>query len=97
VVGDDGDAATDEDSMAKAMRRKATVNLGSPSKEKSSKSFLSFSTPHISDNLSSVCVSLGNSIYDIIVSAKALRHMKFDQLNIAPKALSKPDTTLIDE
>jgi hypothetical protein len=61
-IGADGAAVTDEDSMAKAMCRKATVNLDSQGMHSSSKSFLPFSTPLISARLSNVGVSLGSSL-----------------------------------
>jgi hypothetical protein len=79
------------------MHRKATVNFDSPGTFKSAKSFLSFSTPHSTANLNSVGVSLGNSVNDIHVSTKSLRHIEFDRLKVTPKALSKSDTTLINE
>jgi hypothetical protein len=95
--GEDGTSATYDDSLAKVMHRKATVNFDSPGTFKSAKSFLSFSTPHSTANLNSVGVSLGNSVNDIHVSTKSLRHIEFDRLKVTPKALSKSDTTLINE
>jgi hypothetical protein len=57
-LGADGCEATDEDSLAKAMRRKAASNLDtSGNKVSNGKSFLAFSTPHISAKLNNVGVS----------------------------------------
>jgi hypothetical protein len=66
----DGASATDEDSMQKAIRRKAELNLDykciiTPSK---SKSFLSFSTPMITSKLSSVGVKIGSNEKEIVLS-----------------------------
>jgi hypothetical protein len=81
-VGADGCEATDEDSLAKAMRRKAASNLDtSGNKVSNGKSFLAFSTPHISAKLNNVGVSLGNTFDLVSVSAKALKHMEFDRIN----------------
>ena len=55
----DGASVTDEDSMTKAMRRKATRNLDFSGMD--SKSFLSFSPQSIHSKLSSVGFNLGNS------------------------------------
>jgi uncharacterized membrane protein YgcG len=59
----DGASASDEDSLQRAMRRKAELNLDysgiiSPSK---SKSFLSFSTPMISSKLASVGINIDSN------------------------------------
>jgi hypothetical protein len=75
-----GASVTDEDSMQRAMRRKAEINLNysgiiSPSK---SKSFLSFSTPMISSKLASVGVNIGSNDKEISFSSNALRWMEVD-------------------
>jgi hypothetical protein len=95
----DGESVTDEDSLQKAMRRKAERNLDysgtiSPSK---SKSFLSFSTPIISSKLGSVGVKLGNNEKEISVSSNALRRMEVDRLTVIPKGSASSHTTYVDE
>jgi hypothetical protein len=49
-VGPDGAAASDEDFLAKAMRRKVVANLDFTCINKSSKSFLAFPTPLIASD-----------------------------------------------
>jgi hypothetical protein len=66
-VGPDGAAASDEDFLAKAMRRKVVANLDFTCINKSSKSFLAFPTPLIASNLNNVGLSLGNSVSAISV------------------------------
>jgi hypothetical protein len=52
MVADDGSAATDEDTLKKAMRRKAAKNLDFASMEPPpSSSFISLPTPAISSKL----------------------------------------------
>jgi hypothetical protein len=97
VTATDGALASDEDSLSRAMRRKAASNLDSTGSEPSSKSFLNFSTQSISAKLNSVGVSLGSSVGTVNVSANALRHMEFDRLKVTPKVSSKPDISPVDE
>jgi hypothetical protein len=94
-VAEDGTAATD--TLSKAMHRKAVINLDSTGTEMSFKSFLSFLNNRISLKLARVGVLLGSTVKDIDVSAKALRHMKFDRLKVAPKVSVRPDITVQDE
>jgi hypothetical protein len=96
-VGHDGAAATDEDTLAKAMRRKAKANLDFSSTSQRSKSFLAFPTPLIATNLNNVGLSSGNSATTISVSAAALSRMEFDRIKVAPVSPSKPDISLSDE
>jgi hypothetical protein len=93
-VGPDGAVATDEDTMAKAMRRKAGSNLDFSAMNKCTKSFLTFSTPLIASKLNNVGVSLGSSINSISVSANALKLMEFDRIKLTPTISSKSDTSL---
>ena len=93
----DGSSATDEDSMAKAMRRKAEYNLDSAGMKLSPKSFLSFPTPLMSSRLSNVGVFMADSEREISFSSNALRHMVFDRLKATPPVSSKIDTSLIIE
>jgi hypothetical protein len=51
VVEVDGSVATDEDTMKKAMRRKAMENLDFSGMASSSSSFISLSTPVLSSKL----------------------------------------------
>ena len=64
----DGASVTDEDSLKKAMRRKAARNLDNHGTNLSSKSFLSFSSNSIHSKLSSVGVNLGSSKKQVDVS-----------------------------
>ena len=93
----DGASVTDEDSMTKAMRRKATRNLDYSGTELNSKSFLSFSPQSIHSKLSSVGVNLGNSKFQVNVSTNVLRHMEFDRLTVIPKVSTKLSATYVDE
>jgi hypothetical protein len=92
-----GASATDEDSMIKAMRRKAERNLDSPGILSSSKSFLSFSTPVISSKLANVGISLGSSRQEVSFSSNVLRHMEVDRLTVTPKVAGFPDASLDEE
>jgi hypothetical protein len=87
----------DEDSMAKAMRRKAAVNLDHSGIKSCSKSFLPFSTPTIYAKLGTVGVSLGSSEHDVYLSSNALRHMEFDWLKCTPKVSSRQETSPLDD
>jgi hypothetical protein len=93
----DGSMATDEDTLTKAMRRKAASNLDTPGTIKSSKSFLPFSSHQIASKLNSVGVSLGNCEKEIFVSTNALKHMEFDRLKVSPICMSKSDTQPFDD
>jgi hypothetical protein len=98
-VDADGGTVTDEDTMQKAMRRKAAKNLdfdGMSSTHKS-KSFLSFSSPVISSRLNGLGVSLGSSEKEISVSTRVLKHMEFDRVTVIPKASTRLDSTYLDE
>jgi hypothetical protein len=95
----DGASVTDEDSMQRAMRRKAKINLNysgiiSPSK---SKSFLSFSTPMISSKLASVGVNIGRNDKEILFSSNALRWMEVDRLMVILKDSAFYCTTYDDD
>jgi hypothetical protein len=80
MVADDGSTATDEDTLKKAMRRKAAKNLDfagmepppSSSSSSSSSSFISLPTTAISSKLNFVGIRLGNSANEINVSANVL-------------------------
>ena len=67
-VGLDGASSTDEDSLAKAMRRKATRNLDPIGTDLNLKSFLSFSNKSIQSKLHSVGFNLGRDKPQIEVS-----------------------------
>jgi hypothetical protein len=83
--------ATDKDTLAKAMRRKAEANLDFAGTSHSSKYFLAFPTPLIAANLNNVGLSLGNSASTISVSASALRRMDFKKFKVAHVSPSKQD------
>jgi hypothetical protein len=96
-VAADGSSSTDEDSLSKAMRRKAEANLDSPGITECKKSFLSFSNTYISAKLNSVGVSLGSTEKDIVLSTSALKHMEFDRLKVNPKVSSRSEITFVDD
>jgi hypothetical protein len=77
-VDADGSAASDEDTMMKAMRRKAAKNLDFSGMDSSSSSFIPLSTHVLSSKLNSVGISLGKNSSEISVSANVLRRMEFD-------------------
>jgi hypothetical protein len=98
-VAADGASTTDEDSLLRAMRRKAEINLDysgmiTPSK---AKSFLSFSMLDISTKLSNVGIKLGINEKDILVSSNVLRRMEVDRLTVTPKVSTLSHTTYVDE
>jgi hypothetical protein len=96
-VAADGSSATDEDTLKKAMRRKAIQNLDGASTSPLARSYLSFSTPDISSKLSSVGMKLGNNLAEINLSTNVLRHMEFDRLKVSPKIHDVVDDTDLDE
>ena len=94
----DGSTPMDEDSLAKAMRRKALQNAQlTPSTSYKSRSFLSLTTPQLSSRLFNVGVSLGRNEKEVLVSANALRHMEVDRVRATTNVSSRPITPLTDE
>jgi hypothetical protein len=93
----DGGSITDEDTMKKAMRRKAMHNLDSSGMHSSSKSFLSFSSSVISSKLNSLGIKLGSNEKEVSISTRVLRHMEFDHTTVIPKASTVFDSTYLDE
>ena len=83
-VADDGSMDTDEDSLVKAMRRKAAQNLDNQGITSSPKSFLDFSNTTIVSKLNKVGVSLGKNEKDISISTNALKHLGYDRLKVTP-------------
>jgi hypothetical protein len=96
-VGADGGMATDEDSLSKAMRRKASTNLDTSGIRGCPNSFLAFSTPAISAKLNAVGVSLDSSDKVISCSANALKRMEFDRIKCTPKLKSKVHISTSDD
>ena len=88
---------TDEDSLQRAMRRKAVHNLDSLGTELKSKSFLSFSPTSIQSKLGSVGLKLGSNKSQVEVSTNVLRHMEYDRLTVIPKASTVLTATYMDE
>ena len=93
----DGASETDEDSLKKAMRRKAARNSDYLGTDLNSKSFLSLSSNSIQSNLSSIGFNIGSSSSQIDVSTKVLRHMEYDRLTVIPKAGSVSTATYLDD
>jgi hypothetical protein len=89
--------AMDEDTMQKAMRRKAAKNLDFSGMDPSSSSFVALPTQVLSSKLNSVGISLGKNDLEINVSANVLRHMEFDHLKVGPKSPNFVDTTDTDD
>jgi hypothetical protein len=67
-VAEDGCVATDEDTMKKAMRRKADMNLDYSGMNSKSSSFISLSTPIISSKLNTVGIKLGKNANEVLAS-----------------------------
>jgi hypothetical protein len=65
AVAADGSTMTDEDSLKKAMCRKASMNLDNVGTSPLSKSYLSFSTPVISDKVNSVGIKRSRNVNEI--------------------------------
>ena len=83
AVAADGSVATDEDSLAKAMRRKALLNGQlTPGTSSKPKFFLSLSTHQLSSRLHKVGVTMGRDEKEILVSTNALKHMEFDRVKV---------------
>jgi hypothetical protein len=97
AVAEDGSAATDKDSLRKAMRRKALMNLDGVGTSGLSKSYISFSTPVISSKLNSIGIKLGKNLNEINFSSNILRHMEFDSITVGPKLLNAVDNTDLDD
>ena len=95
AVAADGTAATDEDALSKAMRRKALQFT--PGMVSKSVSFVSQSTPQLSSRLFNVGVSLGRNEKEVLVSANALRHMEVDREKVSPCVLSTPTSHPLDD
>jgi hypothetical protein len=85
-MAEDGSMATDEDTMQKAMRRKAAKNLDFSCMDPSTSSFVSLPTQVLSSKLNLVGISLGKNDFEINVSANVLRHMELDHLKVGPKS-----------
>jgi hypothetical protein len=96
-VAADGSSATDEDTLKKAMRRKAIQNLDGAGTSPLARSYLNFSTPDVYSKLSSVGVKLGNNLAEINLSTNVLRHMEFDRLKVSPKLHDVVDDTDLDD
>ena len=97
MVADDGSMDTDEDSLAKAMRRKVAQNLDSQGITSSPKSFLAFFNVAIASKLNNVGVSLGKNEKDISISTNALKHLEYDRLKVTPRVSSKSYVSHTDE
>jgi hypothetical protein len=82
VVAEDGSSATDEDTMKKAMQRKAALNLDFTGMNSKSSSFISLSTPVISSKLNAVGIRLGKNDSEVSLSANVLRHMEYECMTI---------------
>ena len=80
----DGASATDEDALAKAMRRKAESFSTPVGTSRHKQSFLSFSTSAVSSKLSAVGVSMGRSEKEVVLSANVLKHVEYDRLRVSP-------------
>jgi hypothetical protein len=97
VVAEDGSVATDEDTMTKAMRRKAAMNLGCIGMTSKPSSFISLSTPVLSSKLNAIGIKLGKNFNEVKLSANVLRHMEYDCLTVDPKLRDIVDDTELDE
>ena len=93
----DGSSVMDEDSLAKAMKRKALLNMDTPGTNATPKSFLTFSNSSIASKLNSVGLSFGNSAEKFTMSTNALRRLEYDRLTVMPKVSCKSHITDLDE
>jgi hypothetical protein len=85
------------DTMQKAMRCKAAINLDFSGMNSQSSSFVSLSTPIMSSKLNVVGIRLGKNVNEINLSANVLRHMEYDRLTVSPKLQNIVDTTDLDD
>ena len=93
-----GLSPTDDDSLSKAMRRKALQNVQlTPGTSVKSKSFVSFSNTQLSFRIFNVGISLGRNEKDVLVSANALRHMEVDRVRETTNVSSRPSASPLDE
>jgi hypothetical protein len=97
VVAEDGSVATDKDTMQKATRRKAAMNLDYSGMTSQTSSFISLPTPILSSKLNAVGIKLGKNANEINVSANVLRHMEYDHLTVDPMLQNVADNTILDE
>ena len=98
VVAGDGGVATDEDTLSRAMKRKAALNDTAGQGTKfPSKSFLQHDTSCLESRLVSVGVSLGRNVEEVSVSASALRLLEYDRLTVSPKVQSRSVSPLLEE
>jgi hypothetical protein len=97
VVAEDGSVATDEDTMTKAMWRKAAMNLDYSGMTSKPSSFISLSTPILFSKLNAVDIKLGKNVNEVTLSANVLRHMEYDHLTVDPKLRDVVDITKLDE
>jgi hypothetical protein len=93
----DDSTTTDDDSLKKTMRRKASINLDTVGTSPLSKFYLCFSTPFISAKLNSVGIKLGRNANEMNVSTNVLKHMEYDQIKVVPKLQNVVDNTDLDE
>ena len=84
-VAADGSKPSDEDSMTKAMRLRASRNLNFSQGTTTSKSFLSFSNAQVSSNLESLGLNLGRNAKEKSVSSSVLKNVEFDHFKVTPK------------
>jgi hypothetical protein len=96
-VPEDGSVATDEDTMQKAMRHKATINLDYSGIASKTSFFEPLSTPVLSSKLNVVGIKLGKNASEINISVNVLRHMEYDRLTVDPKLRTVVDNTDLDE
>ena len=98
AVTGDGGATTDEDTLSRAMKRKAALNDTTVQGTRfPTKSFLQLDTSCLESRLVSVGVSLGRNGEEVSVSANALRLLEYDRLTVSPKAQSRSFSPLLEE
>ena len=77
---------TDQNSMMKAMRLRASRNLVfSQGTTPPLKSFLSFPNSRVNSNLESLGVRLGRNSEERLVSVNVLKNVEVDRFEVAPK------------
>ena len=94
----DDSSVTDEDTLSKAMRRKATLLAPPPMGTSITHNyFLSYSSSMVSSNLAKVGVTLGGNENEIVVLTNALEHVEYDRLKVYPDASSRSVITPLDD
>ena len=92
----DGSMPTDEDSMTKAMRLRASRNLGYSQGTPPSKSFLPLSNSQVVSNLESLGISLGRCSQENLASVSVLKNVEASRSSVLLFVSPSDDLTTSD-